>query len=220
MADRGIKGIESREFVVEGRLYNQFTKSSDSEIWQSFTRGDESAFAHIYGLQVNALFNFGRQFTDDSELVKDVIQDLFVRLRSNTGSKKIISIKSYLFKCLYRDLIKRIEKERLFVGEVDGDFGISFSREHNLIEEQIDELRKRALIDSLNKLTVKQRQALLLFYYEGFTYAEVADIFEMEKTKSARKLVYRSIDKLKTLLRPKLLILLIILYQMRDFLAI
>lgn len=169
----------------------------DPEIWKRFVNGDEAAFAHIYRLYVNRLFNFGRQFSPDSELIKDVIQDLFVRLRKSKSKGKVLSIRSYLFKCFYRDLVKKMEREKLYSSPVQDPFAISLSVEHSLFNEQTDEVKRKRLTESLDKLSTKQRQALLLFYYEGLSYKEIGHIFDLKNSKSARKLVYRSIDSLR-----------------------
>ena len=169
----------------------------DPEIWKRFISGDEAAFAHIYRLYVNRLFNFGRQFSQDSELIKDVIQDLFVRLRKSKSTGKVLSIRSYLFKCFYRDLVKKMEREKLYTSPVQDSFAISLSVEHSLFNEQTDEIKRKHLTEALNRLSTKQRQALLLFYYEGLSYKEISHIFDLKNSKSARKLVYRSIDSLR-----------------------
>ncbi len=202
MAVRSIYFDEVFGQETEKNLPDQFHQYSDTEIWDRFINGDELAFTHIYCLYINRLFNFGKQFSTDDELVKDVIQDLFIRLRKQSNIRKILSIRSYLFKCFYRDLIKRIEKEKVFTREINESFAISFSAEHSLINEQIDELKRKSLTESLNKLPVRQRQALLFFYYEGLTYKEIAHIFNMKNVKSARKLVYRSIGKLRNIINP------------------
>ena len=49
----------------------------------------------------------------------------------------------------------------------------------------------------MSKLTLRQKEAVLYFYYEGMSYKEIADIMDLQKVKSARKLIYRSIDTLR-----------------------
>ena len=200
MAVRNIYYKPAAETTGYRNASSSLENFTDPEIWERFVNGDEPAFAHIYSLYVNRLFNFGKQFCSDDELIKDVIQDLFIRLRRSRNKRKVLSIRSYLFKCLYRDLIKKIEREKLYVSQVQDPFAISLSVEHSFIHEQTDELKRKRLSESLNQLSTKHRQALLLFYYEGLTYKEISHIFDLKNPKSARKLVYRSIDSLKKIL--------------------
>lgn len=178
-------------------------KLSDQQIFDKFKSGDRLAFTYIYSKYVNPLFNFGRQFSTQDELIKDCIHDLFVRLR-RPGKSKIISIKSYLYKCLYRDLIKRLDKEKTItiVDQESPTFHISLSPEHVLIDQQLTKDRLENLEHSLNKLSAKQRRAVLLYFYEELSYKEISEVFEMNDVKSARKLIYRAMDKLKELIRP------------------
>lgn len=180
-------------------------KLSDHQIWNKFKNGDRLAFTYIYSNHVNALYNFGNQFTNDKELVKDSIHDLFVELRKQSGkSSNILSIKSYLYKCLYRSLIKKIRLEELTVGDenIDTSFLIALSPEHTLIDQQLSKERQENLEHSLNQLSPKQRKAVLLYFYDDLSYKEISEIFEMDNVKSARKLIYRALDKLKLYISP------------------
>lgn len=198
-----------RSKVKEGN-YSRFEgayleKHTDPEVWERFVAGDELAFSYIYGKYVDFLYNFGCQYTEDRELVKDTIQDLFLRLKHSGTQSKITSIKSYLCKCFYRDLIKKLKKERNWnlEGLDFAPFGITMSEEVKWIKNQLDRERKYQLNKSLDQLSLRQRQVVLLYYYEGLSYKEIANIFEMKNPKYARKLLYRAIDKLKILIEPK-----------------
>lgn len=176
-----------------------FEKYSDQEIWNMFKNNNELAFTHIYSNYVNRLYNFGCQFTSDKELVKDNIQDLFIRLRMSEKKIQVLSIKSYLYKCLYRQLIKKIKSQKITsnINNENDVFEISISIEQRIINTQLDDLKKSSIKKALNELSTKQRQAILLYYYEGMTYEELAQIFQLKSTKSARKLIYRSIDSIR-----------------------
>jgi RNA polymerase sigma-70 factor (ECF subfamily) len=180
------------------------SKYSDHQIWDKFKSGDRLAFTYIYNKHINALYNFGNQFTIDKELVKDCIHDLFVELRKPGKSSKILSIKSYLYKSLYRILIKKINKEAQLVSDenIDPSFQITLSPEHILIDQQLTKDMRANIEHSLNKLSVKQRQAILLYFYDELTYKEISEVFGMNNVKSARKLIYRALDKLKLHIQP------------------
>ena len=50
---------------------------------------------------------------------------------------------------------------------------------------------------SFEKLPNNQRKALYLFYYEDYSYKEVAEFMGMTNIKSARNLMYKAINNLK-----------------------
>ncbi|HSI78818.1 MAG TPA: sigma factor, partial [Lunatimonas sp.] len=81
----------------------------DLELWQLIAKCDQSAFDHIYIFHAKELYKYGFRFTHDSELIKDVIQDVYVRIWECKNVLSIQkSIKFYLFSAFRRDLIKRV----------------------------------------------------------------------------------------------------------------
>ncbi|MCL4483994.1 MAG: hypothetical protein M1445_15515, partial [Bacteroidetes bacterium] len=53
---------------------------SDKELWIDFISGNNDAFKTIYEKYFPELFKYGCYFSDDEDLVKDCIQDLFINL--------------------------------------------------------------------------------------------------------------------------------------------
>ena len=181
-------------------------KKSDFEIWRDFKSGSDSALTYIYRSHINELYNYGCQFTINKELVQDVIQELFIELlkkRKKLGDTD--SIKYYLFKSLRRKLIRSLNKEKKYVPKnvnpVKGDFEIELSPELKIISEQDQKIRQKFLEDAFNQLPLKQKEAVLLYFYEGLSYDEIASIMKMTKTKSARALIYRAVDSLNQILK-------------------
>ena len=70
-----------------------------------------------------------------------------------------------------------------------------------MINQQVNEEKQEIIAAKLNELSPLQKEALLLYFYEGLTYDQIANIFGM-KVKSARALVYRGINAITQLLSP------------------
>ncbi|MEM1135004.1 MAG: hypothetical protein AAGI07_04130, partial [Bacteroidota bacterium] len=128
-----------------------FLAKKDVDIWASFKKGDEEAFLYIYNKYFYDLMNYGIQFSQDIELLKDCIQDLFISLRKKRESLGDISysIKSYLFKSLKRSIIKKLAKiksttlrEYQKAGE---GFEIQLSTETEIINSQLSKEVKSQL---------------------------------------------------------------------------
>ena len=49
-------------------------------IWIRFKDGDLDAFGEIYEEYIDLMYDYGSKITQDKDLVKDCIQDLFVDL--------------------------------------------------------------------------------------------------------------------------------------------
>lgn len=182
-------------------LVNQFTGRKDADIWQDFVNGEDEAFVFIYNNYVNRLFRFGIQFAP-REMVKDAIQDLFLYLKKRKKTKNSVqSIAPYLYKSLYRIIDTKVAYAKKYksTDEVieSKNWQINISNEIKLIEQENIEERSQQLKISINELTSKQKQAIVLYYYEGFTHDEIKDVMGLSNKSSVRKLIYRGLDMLQ-----------------------
>ncbi|MBT29795.1 MAG: RNA polymerase subunit sigma-24 [Thalassobius sp.] len=175
-----------------------FDYKSDREIWLEFKKGNEAAFNHIYRKYTPGLYNFAYQFTRNKDIIKDSIQNVYISIRRRREKlSEVNSIKAYLYKAIYREMVKKLEKERKFISDealTDDLFNIELSFEDKIIGDEITEEIKTKLDKILKQLTNKQKEALLLFYAEGLSYKEVAEVMGLKNSKSARKLIYRALD--------------------------
>jgi RNA polymerase sigma-70 factor (ECF subfamily) len=178
--------------------------SDEPGIWKRFKEGDEAAFIWIYQNYFGKLFDYASQFDLDSDLIKDHIQELFIYIRKNRERlADVNSIKFYLIKSIRRRIFSDAKKKFSIVSLFSIDqkkvfeMNISTSTEYNLIDETIQDEIKHRIARALNKLTVRQREAVQHFYYEGHSYQEVAEIMDLKKVKYARKLIYRSVEALR-----------------------
>ena len=178
-----------------------FQSKTDAEIWVMFRAGHEGAFKFIYDAYFDLLFHYGLHFTEDGELIKDGIHDLFVELRQGKNISHTDCIRFYLLKA-FRWKVQRIilQRRRLsFFGSKEAAFKIDaeISYETKLINAQIDEETLRRLDKALKRLTSRQKEALYHFYHQNLSYLQVAQIMKLSNVKSARNLIYKALDSLK-----------------------
>lgn len=192
-------------------IFKNFTMTSDNhlevseaEMWLKFKKGDEEAFVWIYRNYFAVLYNFARQFNLDPDFVKDQIQDLFIYIRNNRERlTNVNSIKFYLFKSLKRRLLSNKNRKFSFLSLFNSDckkvfeIEITETPEVKLINQSLDKEIKERLSKSMSKLTARQKEAIIYFYYEGMSYPEIADLLGFKNVKSARKLIYRAIEALR-----------------------
>ena len=186
---------------------NRLDGLEDSSIWEEYKNGNEEAFIYIYSKYVKSLYNYGCHHSNDRDMVKDCIQDLFISLKKTKTFGSVDSIKPYLFKSLRREIIRALTKASKYSLKDDihffQKFDITLSWDQKMIEDQFVEERKQTLLKSVNHLTDKQKEAVLYYFYEGFSYDEISVIMDMTSAKTARKLIYRAIDSLRLVLSKK-----------------
>lgn len=173
------------------------------EISAGLKVGDESVLGYVYSQYVHDLYRFGNQVIQNQEMVKDCIQNVFAGLIKNKKSLEgILSIKSYLFKSLYREILDRAKKDRkYFLGhpvlENQNGFEVEVSCESRMIDDDNQQSKLQKVNTELSRLSKKQKKAILLYYYEGMSQGEVAELMGLKDKNSVTKLIRRGLDALR-----------------------
>lgn len=182
--------------------------------WDAFKQGDWDAFTALYGEFYELLNNYGRKFTQDADLIQDVVHDLFVRLwTTRTRLGNTASVKNYLYKALRSTLFRKIQSLSKFV-ELDnasgqGGFAVNFIPDASFRQEE-QELRNQ-VIALVNTLPARQQEIIFLRFYEGMSYEEIAVIMDINMS-STYKLLYKALDNLQKVSDKRFLTILSVLF--------
>jgi len=167
---------------------------------EAFCAGDDNAFAELYDLYIQLLFNYGSKITQDQELLKDCIHDVFIKVYSkrseqhsinNLGSYLIISLKNRLLDEFRRKTFTSEDS----VEEYEFRYAIS-DVEHDYLDYEHQTLQTAQVTHLMQNLTRRQRQAITLYYLEQRKYDEICDIMQMNYH-SVRNLMHRGMLKLR-----------------------
>ena len=177
--------------------------NSDMKIWDDFRKGEKYALSHIYHQHIQLLSRYGRKFTKDDDLVKDMIQELFfelIRSREKLGETDNISF--YLMASFRRKLAKALQKKyRIDYGtntkEMEAE--IIYSHEHELIGKEEMNHREKVIHNALAELSPKQREILFYRYTCGYEYDKICELMSLQYD-SARKQVSRALKAMKVIL--------------------
>ncbi len=172
-----------------------------SSLWTAFRRGSQGALADLFLSQYDILYRYGRRLYSDEELVKDCIQELFLKLWHRRQSlNDVREVTPYLCQALRRgivDVLREKTSEFRLWKLCDKDrLEVTFSHEDFLISQQIDDEQRRRLTAALNQLTKRQREAIHLRYFENFEPGEVAKIMNLSD-QSVYNLLHRSVKALR-----------------------
>ena len=180
-----------------------------NELWQTFKAGNKDAFQQIYEENFQALVEYGMRLTQDTELIKDTIQDLFIKIynnRTNLGDVK--NIRAYLFTSLRLSFLNRISREKKVVAtELDEHFpfdehfrfDLRFSIENEYIKKESNAQQVKSIVEALNKLSPRQKEIIYLQYFQELNYDEIAEILGIT-VKASYKLNARALEALKNVL--------------------
>ena len=131
---------------------------------------NDAEFNQIVDDYSNALYRFALKNIKVSEDAQEIVQNSFERLWINQDKVEAGKIKSYLFKIAYNlsiDFIRR-RKNESDINELNDPMISQQPIYHSDL--------KYTLNKALETLNEKQKNAILLRDYEGYSYKEIGDI--------------------------------------------
>ena len=176
------------------------TDVQTSELLGNFINGDTAAFSKLYNMHVNLLYNYGCKLTTDVELLKDCIQDVFIKIyNKRTELDTVANFKSYIIISLKNKLCdesrKRVNLSDVAVEELD--VVSSDNIEKDYIDNEKEMLNNVFVTKILDQLSPRQRKAIVLYYIEEKKYEEICMLMDMNY-QSVRNLIHRGISKMRS----------------------
>jgi RNA polymerase sigma factor (sigma-70 family) len=182
------------------------TAMGDRELVGNLAAGDAAALAEIYRRYVGLVFGLARRVLGDETLAEDVTQEVFVYLwrQPERFDASRGTLRSWLGLLAHRrsvDLVRNEARRSRTEGRCDPDPATG-------LQAEVDEYlaagwlsgRVRVAID---ELPPEQREAVMLAYFGGRTYRQVAiELAIPEGTAKSR--LRLALGKLDELLRPAL----------------
>lgn len=181
-------------------MATQNLKERTRQLVAEFCAGSDAAFAALYGMYVQILYNYGLKLTTDQELLKDCIHDVFVKVYSKRNEKHTINnLGSYLIISLKNRLLDEFRRQAFSTPNEVEEYEYrraadDVEREYLFQERELMQSSKVARL--MNSLTRRQRQAIILYYLEERKYEEICVIMNMNYH-SVRNLMHRGMLKLR-----------------------
>jgi RNA polymerase sigma factor (sigma-70 family) len=171
----------------------------DQIIWDEFRRGNKAALEIIYEDNYSSMYYYGLKFSKDIDLIKDLIQELFIELiDSGIKISSTDNIRFYLLKSLRYKLIRHFS--RALKTSNDDELPVKFdlidSIEIQLIKKETEEELQKRIIIAIKKLSIKQQEIIYLRFYNDLSYQEIAALFDVN-IQTVRNLMGRAINSLK-----------------------
>jgi RNA polymerase sigma-70 factor (ECF subfamily) len=175
----------------------------EAKIMSEIAGGNISAFKEIVDLYQKPLINFIARFLGDKTIAEDIAQEVFLKVfKSARDYKPIAKFKTWLFTiasnlCLnhIRDNRNRLQVMDIFELNEAGFLAIApdeYCPEKTFKNKEI----AKVICDAIRSLPEKQKIALLLQKYNGFSYNEISQIMECSVS-AVESLIQRARQNLK-----------------------
>ena len=178
---------------------SMFTQDESYIKWKLFLEGDDQAYSWIYTHYIQVLYNYGLQITPDSEIVKDCIQDVFVKIYK---AKKKLTVpqnpKVYLMIDLKNNIYNTFNQERL---QKNYAFSLYQTEEQLTVKNEfIDQEARHEEMNNIKRmmkiLTPRQREVIYYRFIEELSYDDICQIMGLNY-QSAYNLLQRSLQKIR-----------------------
>ncbi len=167
-------------------------KVSDSDLLQRHLDGDSEAFSALVRRYERELYNFLARFTGDATLAEDVFQDAFLQLHISAATFDFNKrLKPWLFTIAAnkaRDALRsRSRKKAVPLDAIlKGDEAERTSYVDLLAgdvpkpDENLSNLETRQAVQNIvRKMPENLRTVLILSYFHGFQYKQIAEILDV-----------------------------------------
>lgn len=168
---------------------------NDETLWKGLIKGDKEMFLALYRKYYHSLLFIGLKEIKDASLVKDAIQQQFLYLWEKRETiQEAKNVKSYLITSFLRKLTSDWKKL-----ERTGNLQVAWSNnseeplptpEESLIIKDGQKQVYKLLMYHINALPARQKELIMLKFYEGLTYEEI-----VQKTGLAHRSVYNKIHE-------------------------
>jgi RNA polymerase sigma-70 factor (ECF subfamily) len=176
-------------------MTDMLDQTPDADLMVAVRRGDQAAFGVIVTRHHGRLYGLAWRILNDAAAAEDVVQDAMLKLW--TGSDRFDASRGLLSAWLKRMVVNQcLDRKRALRPVEDIETASGISDDTPLPDTVLD---RRLVLQAMAQMPPRQRAALSLFYVEGHSMMEVADLLETN-TKAVESLLSRGREKLRELL--------------------
>jgi len=162
---------------------DQFAQTNDEQIALLVQKGDVDAFGALVERYEEKLKRYAKKFFRDNDEIKDVIQETFIKAYSNIQSFDTErKFSPWIYRIAHNELVNAFKKKKGKDTVSIFDFDVFFP--HLIAKETADEKARTSEMKTeldlyLEKINLKYREPLVLYYFEDMDYKEIADVLNV-----------------------------------------
>ena len=172
--------------------------TEDSVLLSRFKEnGDKLALARLFDRYLELIYGLCIQYLGTSTLAEDAVMTIYAELQEKVPRHDIRNFKNWLFTFVRNHCLMHLRKhKKQFIESFDPAFMQSDDHWHLIDEETRENERQSALNLCMEQLSAQQKACVNLFYYEGHSYKEIAEL-RNEKVGTIRSFIQNGRRNLK-----------------------
>ncbi|MCF6183108.1 MAG: RNA polymerase sigma factor [Bacteroidales bacterium] len=171
---------------------SNYRQISDNELVLLYKENlDKEIVGELFKRYTQFVFLVSLKYLKNEDEANDVVMQIFEKLFEDLLNHKVEIFKSWLYMvtrnhCLMKlrkqqfDLRKKLEYKKDNENFMENDFNL------HLKVNEVRELKEKTVQNAVNQLNKEQKECIALFYFEGKSYSEIAELttFPEKKVKS------------------------------------
>jgi RNA polymerase sigma-70 factor (ECF subfamily) len=177
--DRGNTTLQ-RSYSLPASRMSKIMQASASEtvisqnLFRLFLDGDDSAFIQLYELHNQKIYVFCAKILRDSSAAKDITHSLWEKIIELRQQQPTLTNPIGFFLRMARNLCFDYQKHHRYQVPIDH----LPERDHPEANQIVLSEKEELVINALDKLPAKTKEILILHYYSGYSFEEIAVMFE------------------------------------------
>ncbi|MFI9450158.1 RNA polymerase subunit sigma [Amycolatopsis sp. WAC 01375] len=157
------------------------TEPAETSLMQRVAAGDEQAFADLYDVVAGPVWGVVNRVVRNGTFAEEVTQEVLVEVwrtaaRFKPGKGSTLA---WVLTIAHRRAVDRVRSHQASLDRDDRAGRLDFRRPFDEVAEStISNLEQQRVRQCLTALTDLQRESVVLAYYNGYTYPEVAEVLK------------------------------------------
>ena len=167
---------------------------SDEELMIAAAEGDMDAFEELVHRHKDRAFRLACKYLGNRQEAEDLAQEAFLKILDSADSyRPTASFRTYLYRVVVNACLDYRKKKRPHFTD---SLPVREDHADGPGEAMEREARREEVREAIEELPKRQRMALVLQYYEGLSYAEVAEAMDCSES-AVDSLLVRAKRKLR-----------------------
>ena len=160
----------------------------DNDLLQEFRNsGELEILGELYSRYMHLVYGLCLKYLQNREDAKDAVMQIFEKLISEVDRHEIQNFKSWLYVlsknfCLMQIRSGKSRERKMDLWIKDQENYVEYYPEMHPVDEEGME-KDTALAECIEKLKAEQKDCVQLFYYQNWSYRQIAEILHIEEKK-------------------------------------
>jgi len=171
---------------------NNYTQISDNKLVSLYKENlDKEIVGELFKRYTQFVFLVSLKYLKNEDETKDAVMQIFEKLFDDLLNHKIENLKSWLYMVTRNHCLMILRKQQSDLRKnqdykKDNENFMENDYNFHLKENEVKELKANSVRDAVNRLNKEQKECVNLFYFEGKSYSEIAQLtsYSEKKVKS------------------------------------